>query len=103
MITKFKIFESKSKIPQVGDYVKFNWQYFSYDFFKTAIGQIIDIDNRIGEIDMESAYCPFTVRFEENNPINKSKVNKFSGFEFSNWDSDKDVLLMKDDIKKYNL
>lgn len=103
MITKFKIFEQKRDIPKVGDYVKFDWRYFIDDFFKTAIGQIVSISTNEKNIDMESANKYFVVKFDERNPMNNSYINRFSGYEFSDWNSDRRILELEDDIIKYNL
>ena len=48
MITQFKIYENNTE-PQVGDYVMVNHDCANLgelqDFFKTAIGQLVEISN----------------------------------------------------------
>jgi hypothetical protein len=89
------MYENREEYPRIGDYVKFNHKYFRDSFFITEIGQIINID--------ADASYKYLVKFDRVNPMNNSKLNRFSLEEFSNWDSNKDLLIMWDDINKYNL
>ena len=85
--------------PQVGDYVTFDPVFIHndiYGVFNNIIGQIVYIDEVDGDI-TKSYDKPFTVKLSEET------TRKFSYFEFSDWNSDIEILKMKQNINKYNL
>ena len=109
MITRFKIFESANRLPEVGDYVIIDPYVgtsltFLDDFFNTNIGIIENV--RIDSCKIYFENVPST----NNNKYNDYKHREYHIVHLKYWSDNKEDLMpyieeqkMKLDSNKYNL
>jgi hypothetical protein len=122
MITKFKIFENKSKIPKVGDYVvcKLNKKTLNNDIFSKELDKEVEnfLSNNIGKIkkikkDILKKVNIYKIKYDDRQVKFKKSWNKYDPFygkiidvkldDIVFFSSKKEVVEAYISSKKYNL
>lgn len=113
MIIKFKIFETVSTQPNLGDYVIIRDPFSQggpsefFNFTGNNIGKIIKIGKEHGGtgkvFTVKYENIPERLSFSKLNFFNKNNERDCTARDFTYWSEDKDELQVILDAEKYNL
>ena len=117
MITKFKIFESISKSPELGDYVIVDFTSFKrddellYDLYLNNVGQIVGVNSDESMYDVKWENAPkFEDKFRKNYFGRLGNTRQYHIDWFVCWSDNKKELeeylsdlRLKEEAIKYNL